>query len=140
MAPHFDLSSKSNYGKPYCEPILQKAIMFDKPHYKQTIYFVCTVKVYFFLNNFVPGLGPNIFSILAGLQALSRHSDYHLHAVHITDTFSHIPCMNLVHSILSAVPLLKVLVVSFHLKPLMEWSGPEESSGSSSLEEIPGKS
>ncbi|XP_077189997.1 leucine-rich repeat-containing protein 41 isoform X2 [Paroedura picta] len=81
------------------------------------------------------GLGPNIFSILSGLQALSRHSDYHLHVVHISDMLSHIPCVNLVHSILSAVPLLQVLMVSFDLKTLMEWSRPEESSSSSSLEE-----
>ncbi|KAL8178749.1 UNVERIFIED_CONTAM: hypothetical protein K2H54_056078 [Gekko kuhli] len=86
------------------------------------------------------GLGPNIFSILSGLRALSRHSDYHLHVVHISDTLSHVPCMNLVHSILSAVPLLRVLMVSFDLKTLMEWSRPEESLGSSSLEEeIPGE-
>ncbi|XP_015277445.1 PREDICTED: leucine-rich repeat-containing protein 41 isoform X1 [Gekko japonicus] len=81
------------------------------------------------------GLGPNIFSILSGLRALSRHSDYHLHVVHISDTLSHVPCMNLVHSILSAIPLLRVLMVSFDLKTLMEWSRPEESLGSSTLEE-----
>lgn len=115
--------------------------MFDKTSYKQIIFFVRTFKVYFFLKNVVPGLGPNIFSILSGLRALSRHSDYHLRVVHISDTLSHVPCMNLVHSILSAVPLLQVLTVSFDLKALMEWSRPEENLGSSSLEEeIPGKS
>ncbi|XP_060087744.1 leucine-rich repeat-containing protein 41 isoform X3 [Heteronotia binoei] len=80
-------------------------------------------------------LGPNIFSILSGLRVLSRHSDYHLHVVHISDMLSHVPCVNLVHSILSAVPLLQVLMVSFDLKTLMECSRPEESLGSSSLEE-----
>ncbi|XP_054837767.1 leucine-rich repeat-containing protein 41 isoform X1 [Eublepharis macularius] len=81
------------------------------------------------------GLGPNIFSILSGLRALSRHNDYHLRVVHISDMLSHVPCMNLVHSVLSAVPLLQVLTVSFDLKTLMEWSRTEESSGSSSLDE-----
>nr|XP_056700403.1 leucine-rich repeat-containing protein 41 [Euleptes europaea] len=81
------------------------------------------------------GLGPNIFSILSGLRALSRHSDHHLRAVHISDMLSHVPCMNLVHSILSAVPLLRVLMVSFDLKTLMEWSRPEANLDSPSLEE-----
>ncbi|XP_048352148.1 leucine-rich repeat-containing protein 41 isoform X1 [Sphaerodactylus townsendi] len=83
-------------------------------------------------------LGPNIFSILSGLRALSRQSDYHLRVVHISDMLSHVPCMNLVCSILSAVPLLQVLLVSFDLKTLVDCSRPEENPGSSSLEdEIP---
>ncbi|XP_062995499.1 leucine-rich repeat-containing protein 41 [Elgaria multicarinata webbii] len=84
------------------------------------------------------GLGPGIFSILSGLRALSRHSNYCLRVVRISDMFSHIPCMNLVHSFLSAVPLLQTLLVSFDLKSATEWNRPGESLDSSSLqEEIP---
>ncbi|XP_053103238.1 leucine-rich repeat-containing protein 41 isoform X2 [Hemicordylus capensis] len=81
------------------------------------------------------GLGPNIFSILSGLRALSRHSDYCLRVMCISDMFSYVPCMNLVHSILSAVPLLQKLLISFDLRTPMEWNRQEESLGSLSLEE-----
>uniref|UniRef100_A0A8D2KS72 Leucine-rich repeat-containing protein 41 n=3 Tax=Varanus komodoensis TaxID=61221 RepID=A0A8D2KS72_VARKO len=84
------------------------------------------------------GLGPGILNILSGLRALSRHSNYCLRVVHISDMFSHVPCMNLVHSFLSAVPLLQTLLVSFDLRSTTESSKPEESSGLPSLqEEIP---
>ncbi|KAJ7332777.1 hypothetical protein JRQ81_014957 [Phrynocephalus forsythii] len=73
------------------------------------------------------GLGLGIFNILAGLRALSRHSDYSLRVVRISDMFSHVPCMNLVHSFLRAVPLLQILLVSFDLKTAPEWNKSEES-------------
>lgn len=86
-----------------------------------------------------PGLGPGIFSILSGLRALSRHSDYRLRVVRISDMFSHVPCMNLVHAFLSAVPLLQTLLVSFDLKTATERGRPEESWDLSPFEEeIPG--
>ncbi|XP_061488848.1 leucine-rich repeat-containing protein 41 isoform X2 [Rhineura floridana] len=81
------------------------------------------------------GLGPGIFSILSGLRALSHHNDYRLRVVRISDMFSHVPCMNLVHSFLSAVPLLQTLLVSFDLKTSTERGRPEKSLDSSSLEE-----
>uniref|UniRef100_A0A8C5RCD6 Leucine-rich repeat-containing protein 41 n=1 Tax=Laticauda laticaudata TaxID=8630 RepID=A0A8C5RCD6_LATLA len=84
------------------------------------------------------GLGSGIFSILSGLRILSQHNDYCLRVVRISDMFAHIPCMNLVHSLLSAVPLLQMLLVSFDLKTAAEWNRLEEDMGSSSLvEEIP---
>ncbi|XP_063153943.1 leucine-rich repeat-containing protein 41 isoform X3 [Candoia aspera] len=84
------------------------------------------------------GLGPGIFSILSGLRILSQRSDYCLRVVRISDMFAHVPCMNLVHSFLSAVPLLRVLLVSFDLKTAAEWNRLEEDMGSSSLvEKIP---
>ncbi|XP_020639026.3 leucine-rich repeat-containing protein 41 isoform X1 [Pogona vitticeps] len=73
------------------------------------------------------GLGLGIFNILAGLRALSRHSDYSLRVVRISDMFSHVPCMNLVHSFLRAVPLLQTLLVSFDLKTAPEWNRSEDS-------------
>ncbi|CAI5777249.1 Leucine-rich repeat-containing protein 41 [Podarcis lilfordi] len=81
------------------------------------------------------GLGPGIFSILSGLRVLSRHSDYRLRVVRISDMFSHVPCMNLVHAFLSAVPLLQTLLVSFDLKTATERGRPEESWDSSPFEE-----
>lgn len=88
----------------------------------------------------VPGLGPNIVSILNGLRALSQHSNYSLRVLCISDMFTYVPCMNLVHSLLSAVPLLQMLLVNFDLRNPMEGNSPEEMLGFSSLEnEIPGK-
>ncbi|NWY58278.1 LRC41 protein, partial [Chionis minor] len=71
------------------------------------------------------GLGANIFCILSGLRALSRHSDCHLHVVRVSDVFSHMPCMELVRCILSAFPQLRTLSVSFDLKNQLEGNRPE---------------
>ncbi|NXV49182.1 LRC41 protein, partial [Uria aalge] len=71
------------------------------------------------------GLGANIFCILSGLRALSRHSDCHLRVVRVSDVFSHMPCMELVHCILSAFPRLHTLSVSFDLKNQLEGNRPE---------------
>ncbi|XP_003220322.1 leucine-rich repeat-containing protein 41 [Anolis carolinensis] len=81
------------------------------------------------------GLGPGILSILSGLRTLSQHSGYSLRVVCISDMFSYVPCMNLVHSFLSAVPLLQTLLVGFDLKTTAEWSKLEENLGSLSLQE-----
>ncbi|XP_042319336.1 leucine-rich repeat-containing protein 41 [Sceloporus undulatus] len=81
------------------------------------------------------GLGPGISSILSGLRTLSQHSSYCLRVVCISDMFSHVPCMNLVHSFLSAVPLLQTLLISFDLKTATEWDRPEENLSSLSLQE-----
>uniref|UniRef100_A0A8B9CGI5 Leucine-rich repeat-containing protein 41 n=1 Tax=Anser brachyrhynchus TaxID=132585 RepID=A0A8B9CGI5_9AVES len=71
------------------------------------------------------GLGANIFCILSGLRALSRHPDCHLRVVRVSDVFSHMPCMELVHCILSAFPQLHTLSVSFDLKNQLEGNRPE---------------
>ncbi|NXI54083.1 LRC41 protein, partial [Chloroceryle aenea] len=71
------------------------------------------------------GLGSNIFCILSGLRALSRHSDCHLRVVRVSDVFSHMPCMELVRCVLSAFPQLRTLSVSFDLKNQLEGNGPE---------------
>ncbi|XP_062437528.1 leucine-rich repeat-containing protein 41 isoform X2 [Rhea pennata] len=71
------------------------------------------------------GLGDNIFCILSGLRALSRHSDCCLHVVRVSDVFSHMPCMDLVRCILSAFPRLHTLSVSFDLKNQLEGNRPE---------------
>ncbi|XP_068809123.1 leucine-rich repeat-containing protein 41 isoform X3 [Struthio camelus] len=71
------------------------------------------------------GLGDNIFCLLSGLRALSRHSDCCLHVVRVSDVFSHIPCMDLVRCILSAFPRLHTLSVSFDLKNQLEGNRPE---------------
>ncbi|XP_051481659.1 leucine-rich repeat-containing protein 41 isoform X5 [Apus apus] len=71
------------------------------------------------------GLGANIFCILSGLRALSRHSDCQLHVLRLSDVFSHMPCMELVHCVLSAFPQLHTLSVSFDLKNQLEGNRPE---------------
>ncbi|NXG74773.1 LRC41 protein, partial [Baryphthengus martii] len=71
------------------------------------------------------GLGTNIFCILSGLRALSRHSDCHLRVVRLSDVFSHVPCMELVCCVLSAFPQLHTLSVSFDLKNQLEGNRPE---------------
>ncbi|XP_068546113.1 leucine-rich repeat-containing protein 41 isoform X1 [Anas acuta] len=71
------------------------------------------------------GLGANIFCILSGLRALSRHPDCRLHVVRVSDVFSHMPCMELVRCILSTLPQLHTLSVSFDLKNQLEGNGPE---------------
>ncbi|XP_035189103.1 leucine-rich repeat-containing protein 41 isoform X2 [Oxyura jamaicensis] len=80
------------------------------------------------------GLGANIFCILSGLRALSRHPDCHLHVVRVSDVFSHMPCMELVRCILSAFPQLHTLSVSFDLKNQLEGNGPEENPSCSDAE------
>ncbi|NXR10858.1 LRC41 protein, partial [Semnornis frantzii] len=80
------------------------------------------------------GLGDNIFCILSGLRALSRHSDCHLRVVRISDVFSHMPCMELVRCILSAFPQLHTLSVSFDLKNQLEGNRPEGNPSCSEVE------
>lgn len=91
-----------------------------------------------FCTNAVPGLGANIFCILSGLRALSRHSDCHLRVVRVSDVFSHMPCMELVRCILSAFPQLHTLSVSFDLKNQLEGNRPEGNPSCSEVE-IPGR-
>ncbi|KFV12246.1 Leucine-rich repeat-containing protein 41, partial [Pterocles gutturalis] len=71
------------------------------------------------------GLGANIFCILSGLRALSRHPDCHLRVLRVSDVFSHVPCIELVHCMLSTVPQLHTLSVSFDLKNQLEGNRPE---------------
>ncbi|XP_009560229.2 leucine-rich repeat-containing protein 41 isoform X2 [Cuculus canorus] len=71
------------------------------------------------------GLGANIFCILSGLRTLSRHPDCHLRVVRVSDVYSHVPCMELVHCILSALPQLQTLSLSFDLKKQLEGNRPE---------------
>ncbi|NXJ64059.1 LRC41 protein, partial [Rostratula benghalensis] len=80
------------------------------------------------------GLGANIFCILSGLRALSRHSDCRLRVVRVSDVFSHVPCMELVPCILSAFPQLHTLSVSFDLKNQLEGNRPEGNPGCSEVE------
>ncbi|NXI72902.1 LRC41 protein, partial [Anseranas semipalmata] len=80
------------------------------------------------------GLGANIFCILSGLRALSRHSDCCLRVVRVSDVFSHMPCMELVRCILSAFPQLHTLSVSFDLKNQLEGNRPEGNSSCSDAE------
>ncbi|KFV42172.1 Leucine-rich repeat-containing protein 41, partial [Tyto alba] len=80
------------------------------------------------------GLGANIFCILSGLRALSCHSDCHLRVVRVSDVFSHMPCMELVHCILSAFPQLHTLSVSFDLKNQLEGNRPEGNPSCSEVE------
>eukprot|EP00076_Gallus_gallus_P008392 XP_004936821.1 leucine-rich repeat-containing protein 41 isoform X2 [Gallus gallus] len=71
------------------------------------------------------GLGANIFCILSGLRALSQYSDCCLRVLRVSDVFSHMPCMELVHCILSVFPRLHTLSVSFDLKNQLEGNRPE---------------
>ncbi|KFO90934.1 Leucine-rich repeat-containing protein 41, partial [Buceros rhinoceros silvestris] len=80
------------------------------------------------------GLGADIFCILSGLRALSRHSDCHLRVVRVSDVFSHMPCMELVCCILSAFPQLHTLSVSFDLKNQLEGNKPEGNPSCSEVE------
>ncbi|NXH12406.1 LRC41 protein, partial [Bucco capensis] len=80
------------------------------------------------------GLGANIICILSGLRALSRHLDCHLHMLRVSDVFSHMPCMELVHCILSAFPQLHTLSVSFDLKIQLEGNRPEGNPSCSEVE------
>ncbi|KAK0676039.1 LRC41 protein, partial [Pygoscelis papua] len=80
------------------------------------------------------GLGADVFCILSGLRALSRHSDCHLRVVRVSDVFSHMPCMELVHCILSAFPQLHTLSVSFDLKNQLEGNRPEGNPSCSEVE------
>ncbi|XP_069719134.1 leucine-rich repeat-containing protein 41 isoform X1 [Phaenicophaeus curvirostris] len=71
------------------------------------------------------GLGANIFCILSGLRTLSCHPDCNLCVVRVSDVYSHVPCMELVHCILSALPQLQTLSLSFDLKKQLEGNRPE---------------
>ncbi|KFP80761.1 Leucine-rich repeat-containing protein 41, partial [Acanthisitta chloris] len=85
------------------------------------------------------GLDANIFCILSGLQALSRHPDCRLRVLRVSDVCSHMPCMELVRCILSAFPQLHTLSVSFDLKNHLEGNRPERNPCCSEVE-IPGDS
>lgn len=91
-----------------------------------------------FSTNVVPGLGTNIFCILSGLRALSQYSDCCLRVLRVSDVFSHMPCMELVHCILSVFPRLHTLSVSFDLKNQLEGNRPEGNPSCSDAE-IPGR-
>ncbi|XP_066181016.1 leucine-rich repeat-containing protein 41 isoform X1 [Sylvia atricapilla] len=71
------------------------------------------------------GLNANISCILSGLRALSRHPECRFRALRVSDMFSHMPCMELVRCVLSALPQLHTLSVSFDLKNQLEGSRPE---------------
>uniref|UniRef100_A0A8C3TVW7 Leucine-rich repeat-containing protein 41 n=1 Tax=Catharus ustulatus TaxID=91951 RepID=A0A8C3TVW7_CATUS len=71
------------------------------------------------------GLNANISCILSGLRALSRHPECRFRVLRVSDMFSHMPCMELVRCILSALPQLHTLSVSFDLKNQLEGSRPE---------------
>ncbi|NXC27163.1 LRC41 protein, partial [Campylorhamphus procurvoides] len=71
------------------------------------------------------GLDANICCILSGLRALSHHPDCHLRVLRVSDVFSHMPCLELVRCILSAIPQLHTLSVSFDLKNQLEGNRPE---------------
>ncbi|XP_058698523.1 leucine-rich repeat-containing protein 41 isoform X1 [Poecile atricapillus] len=82
------------------------------------------------------GLNANISCILSGLRALSRYPECRFRTLRVSDMFSHMPCMELVRCILSALPQLHTLSVSFDLKNQLEGSRPE-ANPSCSEEEIP---
>ncbi|KAM8805804.1 leucine-rich repeat-containing protein 41 [Eudromia elegans] len=66
------------------------------------------------------GLGENILCVLSGLRALSRQPGCRLRVVRVSDVFSHMPCMELARCVLSALPRLRTLSVSFDLKSQTE--------------------
>ncbi|RLW05871.1 hypothetical protein DV515_00004779 [Chloebia gouldiae] len=80
------------------------------------------------------GLNANISCILSGLRALSRHPECRFRVLRVSDMFSHMPCMELVRCILSALPQLHTLSVSFDLKNQLEGSRPEASPSCSEAE------
>ncbi|XP_021384478.1 leucine-rich repeat-containing protein 41 isoform X2 [Lonchura striata] len=80
------------------------------------------------------GLDANISCILSGLRALSRHPECRFRVLRVSDMFSHMPCMELVRCILSALPQLHTLSVSFDLKNQLEGSRPEASPSCSEAE------
>ncbi|NXC46876.1 LRC41 protein, partial [Penelope pileata] len=80
------------------------------------------------------GLDANIFCILSGLRALSRHSDCRLRVLRVSDVFSHMPCMELVHCILRAFPQLHTISLSFDLKNQLERNRPEGNPSCSDME------
>ncbi|NWH68420.1 LRC41 protein, partial [Geococcyx californianus] len=80
------------------------------------------------------GLGANIFCILSGLRTLSCHPECHLRVVRVSDVYSHVPCMELVHCILSALRQLHTLSVSFDLKKQLEGNRPEGNQSCSETE------
>ncbi|XP_048168484.1 leucine-rich repeat-containing protein 41 isoform X2 [Corvus hawaiiensis] len=80
------------------------------------------------------GLHANISCILSGLRALSRHPECRFRVLRVSDMFSHMPCMELVRCVLSALPQLHTLSVSFDLKNHLEGSRPEESPSCSEAE------
>ncbi|KAF4797142.1 hypothetical protein TURU_076601 [Turdus rufiventris] len=71
------------------------------------------------------GLNANISCILSGLRALSRHPECRFRVLRVSDMFSHMPCMELVRCVLSVLPQLHTLSVSFDLKNQLEGSRPE---------------
>uniref|UniRef100_A0A803V6L9 Leucine-rich repeat-containing protein 41 n=1 Tax=Ficedula albicollis TaxID=59894 RepID=A0A803V6L9_FICAL len=82
------------------------------------------------------GLNANISCILSGLRALARHPECRFRVLRVSDMFSHMPCTELVRCILSALPQLHTLSVSFDLKNQLEGSRPE-ANPSSGKAEIP---
>lgn len=88
--------------------------------------------------NALPGLNANISCILSGLRALSRHPECRFRVLRVSDMFSHMPCMELVRCVLSILPQLHTLSVSFDLKNQLEGSRPE-ANPSCDKAEIPGR-
>ncbi|NXC00378.1 LRC41 protein, partial [Orthonyx spaldingii] len=78
-------------------------------------------------------LDANISCILSGLRALSRRP-CRLRVLRISDGFSHMPCTELVHCIMSTLPQLHTLSVGFHFKNQLEGNRPEESPSCSEAE------
>ncbi|NWX81675.1 LRC41 protein, partial [Nothoprocta pentlandii] len=70
------------------------------------------------------GLGENVLCVVSGLRALCRRPRCRLRLLRLSDVFSHMPCMELVRCILSALPRLQTLSVSFDLKNHTEGNRP----------------
>uniref|UniRef100_A0A8C6ZU39 Leucine-rich repeat-containing protein 41 n=1 Tax=Nothoprocta perdicaria TaxID=30464 RepID=A0A8C6ZU39_NOTPE len=74
---------------------------------------VCVTPVQLSVKMLVPGLGENILCVVSGLRALCRRPRCRLRLLRLSDVFSHMPCMELVRCILSALPRLQTLSVTF---------------------------
>ncbi|NWI13151.1 LRC41 protein, partial [Crypturellus soui] len=70
------------------------------------------------------GLGANITCLLWALRALSRRPGCRLRVLRLSDVFCHVPCVELVRCVLSALPQLRTLSVSFDLKNQVEGNRP----------------
>ncbi|XP_054141714.1 leucine-rich repeat-containing protein 41 [Melozone crissalis] len=79
-------------------------------------------------------LNTNISYILSGLRALSQHPECRFRVLRVSDTFSHMPCTELVRCALSALPQLRTLSISFDRKYPLEATRPEASPSCSEAE------
>ncbi|NWI98389.1 LRC41 protein, partial [Crypturellus undulatus] len=80
------------------------------------------------------GLGANIACLLWALRALSRRPGCRLRVLRLSDVFCHVPCVELVRCVLSALPQLHTLSVSFDLKNQAEGNSPGVNSSCSETE------